>query len=317
MKLSIIIPCYNVEHFLGDTIKSIINQTDSLEYEVIVVDDGSNDGTYQVAKDVLKPIKHYQIISKSNGGVSSARNEGLRHASGEYVYFLDGDDIIDSFFFKALNLNNASSDIIYWNYLHERNFNSVREVILHQSNDIVEAYLLGKLPICMCSLLFKRQLINDHHMFFDENTAYGEDREFIIKGLFYANTYNHINQFLFTYKWRAGSAMRVRNTYNKKNYSCIESCLRVYELFQNSGIRKYMDASLNNLCVPLLLDRGKLQNEKGNEYIVLIDRHIKEYLPMCKISFQTKFTAFVSVSKIFYLIHPCLLYSFLKALVRN
>lgn len=312
MKLSIIIPCYNVEHFLGDTVNSIINQTDSLEYEVIAVDDGSRDNTYEVAKDVLKPIKNHLVISKSNGGVSSARNEGLRHASGEYVYFLDGDDILASSFFVQLNKRNFSSDVIYWNYFHERNAEITRQVILHSSQNPALEYLVGKLPIHMGSILFKRKMLSECHMLFDETTAYAEDREFIVKSLFYAKSYHFIDELLFTYKWRMGSAMRVQNQYTEKQFSGLRCAIRIYEFFSNQDDKNTQYASLNNLCISLLVHKRKVMNIPEDQYHKIIDDYIARYLPRSRFSLKSKFTLFVSIGKIIFFIDKRLLAKFIK-----
>ncbi|MCT4645620.1 MAG: glycosyltransferase family 2 protein [Carboxylicivirga sp.] len=86
---SIIIPAYNAESFIDDTIISVLQQ-EFIDFELIIIDDGSSDKTWQQINSFDDPrIKSYQ---KKNGGVSSARNAGLRYAKGEYIAFLDADD---------------------------------------------------------------------------------------------------------------------------------------------------------------------------------------------------------------------------------
>lgn len=88
--VSIIIPVYNVEEFIFKTVKSVMNQ-DYKDIEIILVDDGSPDNSAKIIDELAKRDDRIVCVHKDNGGVSSARNVGLRMASGEYVTFIDGD----------------------------------------------------------------------------------------------------------------------------------------------------------------------------------------------------------------------------------
>jgi glycosyltransferase involved in cell wall biosynthesis len=93
MLVSIIVPCYNQAHFLDESLNSVLNQTYS-NWECIIVNDGSPDNTEQVAKKWCKKDKRFQYLKKENGGLSSARNVGIKISKGEYILPLDADDII-------------------------------------------------------------------------------------------------------------------------------------------------------------------------------------------------------------------------------
>lgn len=93
MKFSIIIPAYNLEEYLAGCLLSIKQQSLN-DFEVLIVDDGSTDGTGQIAQEFVDQDCRFKLISKENGGVSSARNLGLEYAVGEYIWFIDGDDYI-------------------------------------------------------------------------------------------------------------------------------------------------------------------------------------------------------------------------------
>lgn len=93
--ISIIIPCYNQAAFLDETLLSVINQTYT-NWECIIVNDGSPDNTKEIAESWLKKDNRFSYYEKQNGGLSSARNFGLDRISGEYVQFLDSDDIISN-----------------------------------------------------------------------------------------------------------------------------------------------------------------------------------------------------------------------------
>lgn len=92
--LSIIVPAYNVENYIVDTIESIINQKTKYLYEVIIINDGSTDSTLDIIKDKYEGNNLITIYSKNNGGLSSARNFGVDVSRGEYIYFIDSDDLL-------------------------------------------------------------------------------------------------------------------------------------------------------------------------------------------------------------------------------
>ena len=93
IKISVIIPVYNVEKYIIECIESIINQT-LKDIEIIVVNDGTKDNSIKIVEEYLSD-KRIKIINKANGGLSSARNEGMKVAKGEYIYFIDSDDFIN------------------------------------------------------------------------------------------------------------------------------------------------------------------------------------------------------------------------------
>lgn len=99
MKLSIIIPIYNVEKYIERCAESVLNQNvPPSQYEVIFVNDGTKDNSVEILKKAINFNIHsnFQIRDKENGGLSSARNFGLEHATGDYVWFVDSDDWIES-----------------------------------------------------------------------------------------------------------------------------------------------------------------------------------------------------------------------------
>ena len=94
MKISVVIPVYNIEDYLSECLDSIVNQ--SLEdIEIICVNDGSTDGSLDILKEYESKDSRVKIISQENKGIGNARNTALEYAKGEYVYFIDGDDTLE------------------------------------------------------------------------------------------------------------------------------------------------------------------------------------------------------------------------------
>lgn len=100
-KISIVIPVYNAEKYLARCLDSILNQTFT-DYEVILVNDGSKDDSILVCQSYVEKDSRIKLIDKENGGLSSARNTGLKQATGEYIGFVDNDDWISENFYEKL-----------------------------------------------------------------------------------------------------------------------------------------------------------------------------------------------------------------------
>ena len=116
-KLSIIIPVYNIENYLARCLDSVLNQTFS-DFEVIIVDDGTNDSSGLIADSYAIKDNRIKVIHKENGGVSSARFEGIKTANGDFIGFVDGDDVIEPDMFSVLiqNAEKYNADISHCGY---------------------------------------------------------------------------------------------------------------------------------------------------------------------------------------------------------
>lgn len=117
VETSVIIPAYNVSAYLEKCVSSVLEQTRG-DFEVIVVNDGSTDSTPKICEQLREKDKRVRVIHKSNGGVSSARNIGIQAATGEYVFFLDGDDWIPEYCLSDLHgvRERTHADIVMGNY---------------------------------------------------------------------------------------------------------------------------------------------------------------------------------------------------------
>ena len=116
--VSIIVPVYNVEKHLEATISSILAQTFT-EFELILVDDGSIDNSAAICDAFKNKDSRVRVFYKKNGGVSSARNRGLKEATGTFVMFADSDDIVDSMWVESLlkTMTTSEADLAICSYL--------------------------------------------------------------------------------------------------------------------------------------------------------------------------------------------------------
>lgn len=219
--LSIIIPAYNAARFIERAIMeaSTIVPTP----EIIVVDDGSSDNTYNVCMNLQKKFSTLYVYTQKNAGVSAARNLGIQKAHGKWIYFCDSDDWVDA---SNLSLLVKRADSFEKNilFLAAMNFVKPNGVMLHAVEDerlfTPNEYLNSILfQGSSCNYLFPKTLINDNHIVFPTSVVNTEDQIFNIKciccssGVYSINTpiynYNHLNenaahQTNKSLKWRVG-----------------------------------------------------------------------------------------------------------------
>ena len=121
MFLSIIIPVYNVKEYLPHCVSSIIKECANIDYEAILVDDGSTDGSDIFCDKLAKEAKQFQVLHKTNGGLSDARNYGVLHAQGEYIFYIDSDDYLADGGMKIMveAALQSKSDVICGNFYYQ------------------------------------------------------------------------------------------------------------------------------------------------------------------------------------------------------
>ena len=163
MKISVIVAAYNAEKYVAETLESIGNQSID-DYEVIVVNDGSSDGTIEILRDYEKRFHNMSVIDKENGGPSSARNAGLDRAKGEFVYFFDADDILELDALEALyeRAIERHADLVIAKYDIFNRFrtfpvNGINELVKMDRIDKYEPQILW--TFSLCNKLFRRSII--------------------------------------------------------------------------------------------------------------------------------------------------------------
>lgn len=181
-KVSIIIPLYNVEKFIPKLVESVISQ-DYENIEIILVDDGSPDNSGKIADDYSKKDSRITVIHKNNGGVSTARNAGIRAATGEYILFVDGDDWVEpdyvSYFIKLVKNENCEIGMNINNFSGWKDKSSLKEYSVNAEKAIEWIYT-GKLFVAVWNKIYKTSFLQQNHILFDEEIWYGEGMLFNI-----------------------------------------------------------------------------------------------------------------------------------------
>ena len=164
---TVIIPCYNVEHYVAECMDSMLNQNTSYNVEIITIDDGSTDSTAEILRQYSTRMTNFRIISQCNKGFSGARNTGIREARGKYLIFIDSDDYVTSDYIDCL-LKKAFSkdaDIVATGYYTFNNDHKIiKNIMIKDENDT--SLLNG----CAWGKAIKRKFFE--HLVFPENYWY-------------------------------------------------------------------------------------------------------------------------------------------------
>lgn len=182
MKLSIIVPVFNEALFLRRCLDSIILPED---VEAIIIDDGSTDGSSEICDEYKD---RFRVIHQANSGVSAARNEGIKHSSGEFITFLDSDDrIFDGgieTMIEAIRQYGNKYELIQFNHYRQ---NSAGELTIRRKNAPGE-FMAAKPPVLFCYVwnkIYKREFIEKHKITFIPGMNYGEDEIFNLLCLYH------------------------------------------------------------------------------------------------------------------------------------
>lgn len=197
-KVSIIIPIFNAERFITRCINSILNQNFK-NFELLLIDDGSTDNSADICNNFSKIDTRVKVFHKINGGVGSARNLGLKHANGEYIFFIDSDDfILENSLSFFLELDSAQNDL----YMFKTSIFKNETII---GNKYSEKKV--KLKNEVWNYIFKKEIIDENSIEFID-VKYGEDYNFVAKYFMCVKTKRFIDQFVYVYKSDSpGSAM--------------------------------------------------------------------------------------------------------------
>lgn len=281
--VSVIVPVYNTEKYLRQCLDSIVNQTYQ-NLEIIIVNDGSTDSSLAICKEYKNNDLRINIINKKNGGLSSARNAGLKEATGDYVLFVDSDDFYDDIrginclINDLLSYQNKKLDILNFHYKKfvettNKNVNCFNTVNIEDFKELVNyseqiRWLIknSQYISSACNKLIKREFLIENEVFFEKNTL-SEDIEWSLKLLIYAKSMGIVNRDFYVYRQRDNS---ITHSISEKHIDDL------FKIIKNSLtlINKKCTGDFKNTCMnylsfqfcTLLINIHYLSNDKKNKY---------------------------------------------------
>ena len=236
MKISIVIPLYNVEQYVERCLYSCINQKDihlGIDYEIICVNDGTKDKSAELAKTIAKTVPYgIMVVDQDNQGLSAARNKGLSLAKGEYVWFVDSDDWIesDSLYYILPQLSNDLDVLlIQQKKVYERDISVKQDEVVSIPRNIsgIEMMKKGCYPTMAQRSIYRRLFLIQNNLYFYEG-IYHEDTEFMPRVLYYAQTICSLDRVVYNYFQRIKGS--ITSDYKLKNgIDILKVCDSLYQ----------------------------------------------------------------------------------------
>lgn len=261
MRLSIIIPVYNVAPFLEQCLDSVFVDN-RFAGQVICVNDGSSDGSLEILNRYVEHYPNLLVVTQPNMGLSVARNTGLDHAKGDYVFFLDSDDWVMPGMIDRVLSRVDGEDVIYYNarrfFEDTDSWDSVCPVT--EIKDVSGAdyfkMALGQkrnIPIvCVWGGFYRRSFLLEHHLK-NEPGIYHEDNYFTPQVLLVAQHVSFVNEYLYVYRIRKGSiTATVKQKHIKDMLFVARNLFNHYEL--SPDVPRVFYSAVKDLYIHLIID---------------------------------------------------------------
>ncbi len=271
--VSVIVPVYNVKDYLKECLESISMQTYK-DLQIIIIDDGSTDGSGEICKNLSKKDNRIEYIYQINAGVSKARNTGLDYAIGKYVCFVDGDDRLSSNAIKVLVEAACNKDTLVissYDYIDEKgkhicngddylvadmnNHEALYNIIIPTSKIGYQGFLWNK--------IFFNSVIKNNNIRFNTEISYNEDRLFVFQYLMTGCCVSIVHSVTYHYRQRTGSAMNsISNDFSINQVTELDAFEVIESQLKEVNNSLYLRSSLACFyCANDLYKRCSFQNE--------------------------------------------------------
>lgn len=296
VKISVIVPIYNAENFLERAVDSLIKQNNSC-LEVILVDDGSVDKSGKICDEYAEKYEYIKVVHKINGGLSTARNAGLKAATGTHISFLDADDFVDENTYEKIIgvIEKCNPDCMDfgWKYINDErevtyNLHGLKKNVV-LDKDIIRRKIIPPLINVIeekdyfiydfaYNKIYKKQIIDKYNICFDNNRRTWEDRIFVVEYLKYCSSFYSIDECFYNYVSVPNSLSR---KYDMDFFNIILANFQKYqELFGNEYdfeceySQKYWHDSISNMIIRSLKEKDHRSAIKKNILTVLKNEQV-------------------------------------------
>lgn len=283
-KLSVVVPCYNVEQYIRHGLDSILAQT-LQEWEAILVDDGATDSTGKICDEYAKKDNRFRVVHQENQGVSCARNNGMKEATGELLYFIDSDDWIEPNCFERCfeTYERHYCDIVQFdkNYVSsdQKTPEHTIDCGMWEHQDIIKKFtcrMIGlgqeamnhwykggniwdeKKNLGIWCFMFQRKFIECHNLIFQPKLKMFEDVLFAVESSIYAKKLVSIPDALYNYNVRNEGAVLSRTNNPKElftdKYNLLNQRARLRSLIKEYDLHDYYIGSHVLSCLQLALN---------------------------------------------------------------
>ncbi len=330
--ISVVVPVYNVAPYLEECVKSVLCQTYT-NFELLLIDDGSTDGSGHLCDVYKEQDSRIQVIHQANGGLSQARNVGLRKAGGKYVYFLDSDDMIVPFALEALYTKCEihqcecaffDADLFgdYFNnpdYYHRKNLYSE----VHAGPEVLEQLILNReYRSCVPMLFFRRDFLIQQHLQFKEGIYY-EDELFTFQMFLLCSNAIYVPLKLYQRRIHANSIMtgNLRHVHFS-SIVCVIQELQTFIEQQTNSDAKYIEVYMRTLAQSAYnkyYNLSRAEQRRSRELFTWLGEYCRQhaFFHSKKIQLQGHPGIYKSVGKFIRYMQVFLLPKFLKRTPRD
>lgn len=287
--ISVVMPMYNLENYITDTVNSVLD-SDYENFELICVDDGSTDNTAALCGKIAEDNPKIKLILTENRGVSSARNTGLYNASGKYVVFMDGDDMLKNHALGIIAENTARGcdilvfaaeitgdkkelppDFITGSLSDPGEFEYLPSVLFERN---------GVLPF-VWNKAFKRKFLLDNNLKFDVDLHLGEDQIFLLTAFPMAKKIRFISDKLYIYRFhRSGSVSTILGKDSFVRCKChLDDLEKAAELWRKNGFYEGAERQFCGWCANFAVNSVLMvkSRAKSSELALRLSQIIDKY----------------------------------------
>ena len=312
VKISVIIPVYNVENYLSKCLSSVINQTFT-DIEIICINDGSTDSSLDILDSYAKNDNRIIIINETNHGQGYCRNLGIKMAKGQYVMFVDSDDfILDVRAIEFLYAEITIKELDVLIYAYEKYYEKKNIIVNSSSNNkqvflnktycsrADKNYIFAKKSIGIpWNKLYNTKFLQKNKILFNEDYLY-EDVIFFYKSIILANKIGYLDKTLYSYRKHGKSTMSVRDN---RNLNIIHVYAQVKDFLLDNHLYAYYRVSFTVRCVKALMYKFKhIPFKFKKEYFTEVQKFLKDVdLEMQKNTLGKNYNKFIAFKKATYL----------------
>jgi len=267
LKVSVIIPVYEVEKYLGSCLNSVLGQTFQ-NWEAICVNDGSPDNCNRILAEYAQKDKRIKVINQTNQGVSSARNNALKKATGDYICFLDADDELAPIFLEKMcrTLIGTRADMVWCDFQQgtEKGGWNISNTKPQIYSDVFDRFLNEQpnMGACVWNKMYKKDLLTG--LTFPLETGMGEDLVFLYKALWNCQTAVHIAEPLYFYRIRKDSATNKKLSENSV-LGNIKTAELLVDYFKDQKVPAKTQKILNQKIAKRIFKFGVLEPKRKDK----------------------------------------------------
>lgn len=284
MILSIIVPTYNVEDYIERCLRSLLNQNLNKNlYEIIVVNDGTNDRSAEIAAEIAKTNKQIVVINQVNGGLSNARNTGIRNANGKYLLFVDSDDYLTPNVLAdmvAFTEQNVLEIAMFSHKLIEINKNEILYEVPSAVSEVMHGMdLFFKRTVdCACQYIINSEFLKSNNLYFHDEARFLEDAEWSGRLFCMASRAAYKNIIFYNYELRPGSLITSNFSVSDRAIkSYISSTLNLKKFQSNVFLSTKQKEFLNNSIVKFaVLPINMIASDKNFKMLSVVKSMLNE-----------------------------------------